>query len=112
MTENESGGVPVANEIKPADLDAMSQSLTFHASFDKGADADFALGDPRIYSNEKVAGQQKPVPSEAGLGNPALAIAPEGKFGQSLEFTAENSHIVYIKRKRMSPIQRKTLAGR
>jgi hypothetical protein len=26
------------------------QALTFHASFDKGLDADFALGDKRIYT--------------------------------------------------------------
>jgi hypothetical protein len=83
---------------KSNDLSAISTSLTFHASFDEGADADFALGDPRIYSGKTVRGQQKPVSSEPGLGNPALAIAPgQGKFGAALEFTQENSHVVFYK---------------
>lgn len=88
---------PADAKIKP-DLTTLSQSLTFYSSFDQGADADFALGDSRIYSGKTVAGQQKPVSSEPGLGNPALAIAAgQGKFGDALDFTLENSHVVFYK---------------
>jgi hypothetical protein len=83
---------------RSVDLSTLSKSLTFHASFDKGADADFALGDRLIYSGKTVAGQQKPVSSEPGLGSPALAVVPgQGKFGAALEFTRENSHVVFYK---------------
>jgi hypothetical protein len=108
---NESGGTSVANESNPGDLKALSQSLTFHASFDKGADADFALGDPRIYSNKKVAGQPRPLPSEPGLGNPPLEIDSEGKFGKALEFTAENSHIVLYKAEKNVAYSTKDFSG-
>lgn len=99
VPESEGISVSAANgNIKPSDLSTLSKSLTFHASFDKGADAYFPLGDPRIYSSKKVAGQQKPVSSEPGLGKPALAIVPgHGKFGAILEFTLENSHVVLYK---------------
>lgn len=89
---------PAANDKRASgSLGNLSKSLIFHASFDQGADADFALGDPRIYSGKTVADQQKPVSSEPGLGNPALEIVPgEGKFGDALEFTLENSHVVFL----------------
>lgn len=97
--KNEDPGVATSNmDTNAGELSALAKSLTFHASFDQGADADFALGDPRIYSGDFVADQQKPVSSELGLGNPALAIVPgQGKFGAALEFTKENSHVVFYK---------------
>lgn len=83
--------------IRPVDRRALSRSLTFHASFDNGPDADFALGDPRIYSATKVVAQ-KPVSSEPGLGNPALTIVDgQGKYGDALDFTLESSHVVFFK---------------
>ena len=105
--------VPEANDKRePDSLSALSKSLTFHASFDQGADADFALGDPRIYSGKTVADQQKPVSSEPGLGNPALTIVPgEGKFGDALEFTLENSHVVFYKAEKNVPYTTKNFSG-
>lgn len=97
---------------KSNDLSALSKALTFHASFDKGADADFALGDPRIYSGKTAPDQQKPVSSEPGLGNPALAIVPEqGKFGAALEFTKENSHVVFYKAEKNVAYSPKNFSG-
>ena len=89
-----------SNSVKngAADLERLRQSLTFHASFDNGANADFALGDSQIYSGKTVAGQQKPVSFEPGLGNPPLAVVPgQGVFGGALDFTPENSHVVFYK---------------
>jgi hypothetical protein len=68
---------------------SLANALTFHASFDQGPDADFVLGDNRLYS---VGAQGELIP---GLGNPALSIVEgQGRFGAALEFTQENSHVV------------------
>lgn len=105
-------GSAANRKIKQADLDRLGQSLTFHASFDKGADADFALGDPRIYSGKTIAGQQKPVSSEPGLGNPPLAIAKgQGKFGDALDFTLENTHVVFYKAEKNVAYSTKDFSG-
>jgi hypothetical protein len=77
----------------PEDVRAsLAQALTFHASFDHGPDADFALGDGQLYSigaNGELS---------AGLGQPPLTIVEgRGKFGAALEFTQENSHVVVYK---------------
>lgn len=82
-----------ANDIRVS----LSKALTFHASFDHGPEADFALGDPQIYS-ATIADVQKVVALTPGLGAPSLSIAEgRGKFGAALEFTQENSHVVLYK---------------
>jgi Concanavalin A-like lectin/glucanases superfamily len=68
---------------------ALAKALTFHASFDHGPDADFALGDPTLHS---VSTAGPPTP---GLGDPPVTIAANrGKFGSALELTLENTHVV------------------
>ena len=75
----------------------LSAALTFHASFDQGPDADFALGDKQIYS-ATVQDGQKVIGLTPGLGEPPLAIAEgQGKYGAALEFTQNNSHVVVYK---------------
>ena len=76
---------------------SLSTALTFHASFDHGADADFALGDKQIYSSTDQD-VQNTATHTPGLGSPALAIAEgQGKFGAALAFTQANSHVVLYK---------------
>lgn len=76
---------------------SMAEALTFHASFDHGPDADFCLGDGRIYS-VTVEGGKETGELTPGLGQPALSIAEgRGRFGSALEFTLENSHVVVFK---------------
>lgn len=63
--------------------DALKSALTIHASFDKGLDADFAKGDPKLYTmtdrGKKVA--------KAGLHTKDKSgITKEGKFGSALQF--------------------------
>jgi hypothetical protein len=71
---------------------SLAQALTFHASFDRGADADFALGDPTLYSAMADGGRAP------GLGEPPLTIVQDGgKYGAALEFGLENSHVVLYK---------------
>lgn len=76
---------------------SLARALTFHASFDRGPDADVALGDPRLYS--VAAGQpQNDAALSPGLGQPPLSIVEGGgKYGAALEFTQENSHVVVYK---------------
>src|SRR5262245_21466766 len=90
---------PAAGEAR--DLRAgLSAALTFHASFDHGPDADFALGDKHIYS-ATVQDGQRVVALTPGLGDPPLAIVEgQGKFGAALAFTQDNSHVVVYKAER------------
>ena len=72
---------------------ALSKALTFHASFDRGPDADYGLGDRKIYtaSTYKAQGDAKP-----GIGNPEVSIVPgKGRFGDALQFRTKNTMAVY-----------------
>jgi hypothetical protein len=84
-----------------AEPSALRSALTFFASFDKGPDADFALGDPQVYHAVFPLYADPAVEPELtrGLGSPPLAIAP-GKFGSALAFTKERSHIVCYRAER------------
>ena len=76
---------------------ALVSALTFHASFDHGAQADFARGDGQMYSAANPSGQEALVLSP-GLGDPPLAIVGgKGRFGAALVFTQDNSHVVVYK---------------
>jgi len=76
---------------------SLATALTFHASFDHGPDADFALGDKQIYSTTDPE-VQNVATHRPGLGNPPLTLATgQGKFGAALAFTQENSHVVLYK---------------
>src|SRR5688572_10244687 len=71
---------------------ALATALTFHASFDRGPDADFALGDPTLYS-ASVSGAVT-----AGLGDPPVSIAEgRGRYGAALELTLKNTHVVLFR---------------
>lgn len=64
---------------------ALKQALTFHASFDKGFDADFSRGDKTALSRSK----QGTVPLAA---NDELKLVPDGgRFGGGLHFTKKGS---------------------
>ena len=80
----------------PADVaGALASSLTFHASFDNGVDADRAAGDPRLYTAPSYEEQDQ---AEPGLGNPAVSVAEEaGRFGHALRFAERNQHAVFYR---------------
>ena len=74
---------------------ALGEVLTFHASFDDGIDADWALGDPQIYTAPSYGEQDQAVP---GIGNPSVAVAAgAGRFARALRFTARNQHAIFYK---------------
>ncbi len=62
----------------------LARALTFHASFDKGFDADFSRGDKAAV----VRGKQGPVPLVA---NDELKLVPDGRFGGGLHFTKKGT---------------------
>lgn len=82
-----------------SETSTLSKSLTFHASFDHGPDADFGAGDKKVYYGDfKGSRQQDEIPKAAGLGTPPLLISKtKGKYGAALEFTKDNSHVVFYK---------------
>lgn len=76
--------------------DPLRSALTFHASFDGGVDADFALGDRKIYnapsSNKREAAVQG-LPT-----NSLVTIARgEGRFGDALRFKDKSETAVFFR---------------
>ena len=73
----------------------LRETLTFHASFDNGVNADWALGDRQIYTAPSYDEQDQAAP---GIGNPAVEMAEgAGRFGNALRFTARNQHAIFYK---------------
>lgn len=76
---------------------ALRKALTFHVSFDRGVDADFAKGDRRIYTaaNYKARMEAKP-----GLDHPDIVIASgQGRYGDALQFRKKNTKAVFYQGK-------------
>ena len=73
----------------------LKASVTLHASFDHGEDADFASGDALVYTAPSYDAQDE---AEPGIGNPDVAIAAgAGRFGDALEFKTKNTHAIFYK---------------
>ena len=68
------------------------QSLTFHASFDQGLDAGFALGDKRIYTAPDYKAQMEAKP---GLDNPDVTVVAGGLTGSALRFGKKNVQAIF-----------------
>ena len=75
-----------------ADDVALKSALTFHASFDHGLEADFAKGDPKLYT---WIDRGKNL-SKAGLHTDhKSALSPDGKFRKALKFLAGDAPWIY-----------------
>ena len=85
-------GTPL-DDLEVVTMDNLGAALTFHASFDQGLPADFAVGDDQIYTAESYAEQDQAVP---GLGNSAVSIVESGgRFGHGLQFHERNEHAIF-----------------
>lgn len=88
--------VAAAAERTGAERAALAAALVFHASFDRGADADFARGDGRVFTAGERARRDAAVP-----GLPAAAVArvvPDGgRFGGALEFGPPTKQQVFYR---------------
>jgi hypothetical protein len=83
--------VPGARSI--AAQASLASALTFHASFDTGADADFAAGDRRMFT---AASYRALDSAQPGLHNPdATIVAGKGKYGGALQYAAKNTMATY-----------------
>lgn len=84
-----------AVEDAPDLVATLTGALTFHASFDNGGDADFALGDQRIYTAASYEDQAQAVP---GIGNQNVQVVEgAGRFGDALRFSSRNQHAIFYK---------------
>ncbi len=68
------------------------RSLTFYASFDQGLDAEFALGDKRIYTAPNYKAQLEAKP---GLHNPDVTVVAGGLTGSALRFGKKNDKAIF-----------------
>jgi hypothetical protein len=73
--------------------DALRKALTFHASFDQGLEADFALGNRQLFT---ATSYKKREDAKAGLHHPDAQLdAGAGRFGGALKFAKKNTKAVY-----------------
>jgi hypothetical protein len=72
------------------------KSLTFHASFNQGSDADYAKGDSRIYT---MTDRDPAIISKPGVHTDEMTIiaSNQGLFGDALQFTRRASNWLYYK---------------
>jgi hypothetical protein len=71
-------------------LSGLAESLTLHASFDHGLDADYSTGDGTIYSFSTIAERNEG--GTVGFPNNSIRIAKgAGKYGNALLFTNDAS---------------------
>jgi len=75
--------------------DSLKATLGFLASFDHGFDADYAHGDPVIYSAPSF---NKLDGTVAGVTNPDIVIAKgQGRYGDALQFRKKNTGALFYK---------------
>ena len=75
----------------------LARALTFHASFDHGADADYARGDKHAYTVVLPMGEIV-TDGTPGITDATMSIAEgAGKYGNALAFTAASDAILYYK---------------
>lgn len=72
----------------------LSRALTFYASFDRGTEADFAVGDARLYHAPSMAKQ-----AEAKEGLPPTgemsALQAQGVSGHALRFNKKKAPVIF-----------------
>ena len=73
----------------------LAQALILHASFDHGPEADFARGDPHLYTSRSWEADDEAV---VGVGNPDVQTVPDvGLTGSALHFTEKNSSNLFFR---------------
>lgn len=75
---------------------ALRHSLTFHASFDHGLDADFAVG-ARGLSNAPSLKERDAAVAGLPAGGQIQLAAGEGVFGNALKFTRNESPLLFYR---------------
>ena len=71
----------------------LKEALSFYASFDKGVDADFSLGDKRMFT---VPNRKAMDSAQVGLQKPDISRQEgKGKYGSALVFTERSKGTIY-----------------
>lgn len=83
------GGVSPAAAAEPS----LKQSLSFHASFDGGPNADYARGDRTLYT----ATSMKRDDARPGLPRDVVIARGKGRRGDALHFVKKNSAVVFFR---------------
>jgi hypothetical protein len=74
--------------------DRLKESLRFHVSFDKTADADFARGDGRAYTAQTLQREK----TKAGLHRAAVRVTEKGgRYGGALDFTGKTAELLFYR---------------
>ncbi|MCC6231700.1 MAG: hypothetical protein IT580_03605 [Verrucomicrobiales bacterium] len=92
------------------DPKALRSAMTFHASFDRGTDADHAAGDPWVYVAPKMEAWAEAKPGLTGEG-PARLVTEGGRYGQALRFDKKSDGVVFYRADRNVPWQRENWGG-
>jgi len=75
--------------------DSLKSALGFLASFDRGFDADYAHGDPLIYTAPSYSKTGEAV---GGITSPDVVIAKgQGRYGDALQFRRKNTQAVFYR---------------
>lgn len=91
------------------DLEGLRKALTFHASFDGQADADFARGDKKVYTAPAFANRKD---AKAGLHRADVEIAKgKGKFGDALRFGKNDKAVILFQGAKNMPYRDKDWSG-
>jgi hypothetical protein len=101
---------PAQAQRQEGSLPKLREALTFHASFDGGTDADFAAGDPKIYSAPSM---KHPRTGKPGLPDTG-AVTPEkgrGRFGDALRFHKKSPEIVFYQGEKNIAYQPRNWSG-
>jgi hypothetical protein len=94
------GACPAARsteiENQPSPIGNLRTALTFHASFDRTADADFARGEPRVFTALDSGKRPAATP---GLPAEELArlVPSAGRHGGALEFRGQTKQQVFYR---------------
>lgn len=89
---------------------ALRKSLTFHASFDRSTDADYALGDPWVYHAPTMARMREAQPGLPGRG--AAVLDPTGgRHAGALRFDRPAEPVVFFRADRNLPWRKEDWSG-
>lgn len=76
-------------------LMTLKKALTFHASFNNGLDADFSLGDKKIYTAPSYDELEK---TKSGIHNPEIILtAGKNNHGSALKFQNKNKSALFYR---------------
>lgn len=81
--------------IIPSPQGHLAGALTFHASFDGGPDADFAKGDPSLYTATSYDSRAAAQPG-LGQSNVVVIARGQGLFGDAVQFTKQQAALIFF----------------